>query len=61
MTTKTKKKTTRVILSRAVLIEQITERLHNSATKKEILQIANILLKTNYSIKRHSLIWRNEE
>lgn len=57
----TKKKTARRNLNRAVLIEQITERLYDSATEKETLDVANILLRTKrFSTKKYRLIWRDK-
>jgi len=52
------KKTNRVRINRERLIEQITERLHSSATQKETFNVSNIILKTNFSTRKYCLVSR---
>jgi hypothetical protein len=49
----------RKTIDRYVLVDQIIERLHNSATIEETLKVSNILLKTDYSTKDFILKWLN--
>ncbi len=47
----------RVKLSREHIIEQIIERLHNSATDELIFKICKLLFGTNYTTNTHKLNW----
>jgi len=56
MEQKTKRKRRKTI-NRYVLIDQIVERLYNSATAEETLKVGNILLEKNFSTKDYILKW----
>lgn len=48
----------RIIVDKKVVIEQITERLHNSASPEKVFKVSNILLDTRFSVKDHVLVSR---
>ena len=51
-------KDSRKTINREAIIEQVNERLHSSATPKEVFDVSNIILKTNFSVEEHRLVSR---